>query len=689
MTGGIAIPSRTRIFAALWGLLLVASMWVAHQGGLISERPEAFIGPVYVLVTAGFWVALFWLSAMGWGMPIKRLLVPEITGGAAWVAQAGAGAATLLCLHWLGAWLIGINATLAWVLIVGGLALLAFEVQRARHPAADTMASWSLPLSALATAPPLGLMLVAATCPPGTLWAVEAFGYDTLTYHLQIPREWVASGHMVGLQHNVFSYLPGLMESGYTMLITLTGGMSATAIYASQLLHVSMALLAAVTVGVIVARLVGRSAGGWAAALLLATPWVVITGSLAYNDMAAVALGTTGLLVVFASHTIQPRTAVLVGFLAGVATLCKLTAGFMIALPVGLIVMGYACKDTSGVGPRWRRALMAASVAALAGVLTLSPYLLRNTLWTGNPVFPFLTHTLGHAHWTAHQAERWDQAHAPTGDATHRLIQQARRGIFNPGYGAIGGILRNREIPTHDITLFAREWGFPLLGVLTLIGTVIGWRKRETRPAVAAMLLMHAVQAFFWLTATHMQSRFMLPVLIPVVTLSALAWGGASRWIGQAVPAVCVPLVTILSFTIFFDQTPRALPPWMLADSLPESAQPDHPINRLPPASKTLLVGDVTRVLYLRQPFVYASAYDTNPLAQIIQQTGADTASITQSLRKAGVTHVWIGWGELSRLRATIGVDPQLTPELLQNLAASWRVEYDSDRGDATLYALP
>lgn len=74
--------------------------------------------------------------------------------------------------------------------------------------------------------PGAAMLVVAAACPPGTLWRVEALGYDTLSYHLQIPREWVTAGGMVELEHNVYSYLPGLMESAFAGLMVMRGSLA-------------------------------------------------------------------------------------------------------------------------------------------------------------------------------------------------------------------------------------------------------------------------------------------------------------------------------------------------------------------------------------------------------------------------------------------------------------------------------
>ena len=98
----------------------------------------------------------------------------------------------------------------------------------------------------------------------------------------------------------------------------------------------------------------------------------------------------------------------------------------------------------------------------------------------------------------------------------------------------------------------------------------------------------------------------------------------------------------------------------MLADTLPTSAeldQPhtdeafvDHPINQfVPRGGKVLLIADVSRLLYIRRPVIYNSAFDPDPLGRIIRETHGDDPAITAALKKLGVTHVWVHWAEFVR----------------------------------------
>src|SRR5690606_23979489 len=110
------------------------------------------------------------------------------------------------------------------------------------------------------------------------------------------------------------SFLPGYVEAAFYQLAVMMGapaqppapgqafGLLAgdgSGLIAAQLLHAGLGLGAAILVGR-AARLaarragarddVGALAGALAGALFISIPWVIVTGSLAYNEMALLAL---------------------------------------------------------------------------------------------------------------------------------------------------------------------------------------------------------------------------------------------------------------------------------------------------------------------------------------------------------------------------------------------------------------
>jgi 4-amino-4-deoxy-L-arabinose transferase-like glycosyltransferase len=696
-------------FGMLAGALAVLwlAIWFLTQNNLTyAQAPTAF-GAVWIILAESFVpLCLIWFAAAGYGYVLRAVLLGNSERSL--VAQLGLGMFVLLVGNWLLAWAGWLHVVTAYLICAVGIGLVLIQAARGvmRRGAGSKGFVPLMPESVMLFVPGVAMLLVAACCPAGTLWRVEAFGYDVTSYHLQLPREWLAMGRMSGLEHNVYSFLPSLIEGGYLLIGTMRG-LVVDAVYACQLFHVTLALLAAAAVGKTVAARTTASAGIGAAAFFLAVPWVIVTGSMAYNEMGVLAFGAAALMLAFDDAGTTRRGAIAIGLLVGAATLSKLTAGVMIAIPVGLILLLGLNRHTDKTSKDGRqRNLQLALIAALAGALTLSPYFVRNYLSTGNPVFPFAADTLGAGHWNGEFVQRWNTAHGLSPKHEGKLDALGRQWLFNTGFGAVGGRPTPRE--TQNMARFDNEGGVPTLWIAVVIAGVLLLVQRDTRKPTCALLLMLAVQVLFWMFATHMQSRFLLPTLLPACLIAGLGYDRL-RMLTQPKAPTAAPLIgsavvltlAVTSYVTLASQTqtipdpdtgqPLQLPIWAAIGA--PVGNTDHPVNKLPADSRTLLVADNSGLLYLRRPFVYASAFDEDPLGKVIRASGggggSDPQAVNRALRAEGITHVWVHWSELARLRATYGHDRDVTVQTLENLIATgWR-PVETVGHTATLYTLP
>jgi len=684
---------------AFTGALLI-SLWFITNNGVTSQPPGAFFAVLKIAASSLPVLAALWIGAAGYGFALRALLIPDQSGRL--IEELALGIAGLLMVNWLIAWAGFLTQNGAVAVFGLGALLNLLKLMPAKRGSRPKRRESAVPWSVLLLTPGIVLLLVAACCPPGSLWRVEAFGYDVTSYHLQLPQEWIALGRMSGLEHNVYSFLPSLIEGGY-MLIGLLSGSVLAGVYTCQLFHVSLALIAAAAVGKTVAARTGQAVGIGTAALMLAVPWVTITGSMAYNEMGVLAFGAAALMIVLGETGSTRGGAAAAGFLCGAATLAKLTAGMMIAVPVGLVLLlRLNQRADSKVSGGRMFGVQLATIAVLAGTLTLTPYLVRNYASTGNPVFPFAAEQLGVGHWNKTLVERWDTAHGLSPKHEGKLDALGRQWLYNTGYGAIGGQPTPRE--TQNMARFDLEGGVPALWLAVGACAVLLLIHRETRRPAGAMLLMLGVQVLFWMFATHMQSRFLLPTVLPACLIAGLGYGRLRALTQSKAPTVA-PLVGsalvvtlgVISFTTLLSQTqtvrdpntgePLQVPVWLAIDS--PLNNDDHPINRLPQDSKTLLVADNSGLLYLRRPFVYATAFDAAPLGEIIRAADRDPIKVNQALRGAGVTHVWVHWSELARLHNTYGHDDDVTETTLSRLIATGWEPVEAVGRSATLFALP
>lgn len=694
-------------------VLLLTGMWVSSQGGFANVNPGKFAAVIMILLDASPVLLTLWLGAAGLGFPLRRLLLPTEMRLAAAV-QVAMGMAALLLIYWSLAWAGMTSMWTGWGVGAVGVALLGaqavYERKRVRW-FAENEGGLRLPWTLTLAMPGLAVLLVAACCPPGTLWRVEAMGYDVLSYHMQLPREWLAAGQMAGLRHNVYSYFPSLLEAGYMQIAAMRGS-AIGAVYVCQLFHASFAIFAAAAIACTAANFVRWSGAVVGAAVFLSLPWVIITGSLAYNEMAVIAFAAASLIVLFDVANERWYGATAIGLLLGASVLVKLTAGFMVAVPIGIVLLTRLNHALRWRKPReWPVGARSAVIAAVAALVVVSPYLVRNYTWTGNPVFPFATSHLGKGHWDDTLAIRWNKAHGLSWDGqTSRPDALARQWLLNVGYGAVAGHATPRE--TQNIARFDAEGGIPVLWVAVLIAAALTVSKLGMRRAVAAMAVVLIAQLAFWLLATHLQSRFLIFTLMPATVLvgigagrlAEMTEGGRLSWLRPVLVVALVATLFFSSFTVFLTQTRSVLladgtrvnaGPTDIIDSMadPKNNRPglvgDHPINHLPANSKTYLVADNSSLFYIRRPFVYHTAFDASQLGQMMRDAQYKPASVNQLLKDAGITHVWVGWSELDRLHSTYGYDASVTERSLKRLIDSGWQPVRIQGQQYPLYKLP
>lgn len=672
-------------------LLILIAIFAAVGGPHTAVQGLAAV--LYVLVGAGAPAAAYLLGAIGLGRLGAPLL---INSRDPWALQASLGLALMLSLSHLCGWLGLFGGPAGFVVAVAPVGIGLFLL--ARHALRELQKSeprGALPSPALLALPALALLLVAASNPPGWLWNSEAGGYDALSYHLQLPQEWLALGRIAPLEHNFFSYLPSYAEAAFMHLGAMTGVPTAPdpqnrpvgllagegmGVIAAQLLHAGMAVLAAVLVArlaMAAARASGqderhaRVGGAFAGALVLSTPWVVVTGSLAYNEMALAAL-FAGAMIAALDDGLRPAVrGVLAGSLIGVACGAKPTALFLAGPTAGVLLLGAAPRR------EWLRLVIP---GAIAGVVALAPWLLRNAIASGNPVFPHLTDLFGAAHWTPEQVDRYKAAVSFDGTLIDRLRLLVLPGPAGPDRIAHRGLLHPQWLAF-----------FPL----ALLAAVATLRARPTRRTAALLSIGSLLSLVAWLSVTHLQSRFLLPLVVPCGALIGLALAAASS--GLAVPrrrplaAVAAALPILLtaggSILLFASQrggrpnellipgpgirTGEAFRPALVGSPPAERAQllaaagPEAFVNlTLPPGERLYLLGDATP-LYYTVPTLYHTTWDASPLGRAMRKHPDAPAAWSAALLERGVGFVLYNPAELDRLhRSGRGwYDPLVTVE--------------------------
>lgn len=728
-------PTPTRDWRAFPRWLLVAPALILGIGLIAGIGPNhgpivGFVAVTFALIEAGPVVVAYLLAAAGWGMLLAPRLLSRSSSPAEetesrWLSLA-LGLGIMLTLSHLGGWLLGWRgvAGLIACYVPIGLGIVAFVVLASRHvylsrDSRRPIASIPrLRISTFCSCVGVSVLIVASCSTPGLLWASEFGGFDALSYHLQLPREWQEIGRITPLVHNVYSYLPSYVEGAYTHLGAMRGGAAGGAgngmlaglgmtLISCQLLHAAITLLAAGLVGRCCDAIAGmadlddRARGasrmaGWA--LTLVTPWSIVVGSLAYNEMGVVAFGAAAMLVAMRGSLDQLRRGAMCAFFVGMACCCKPTALFLTGPVAGLLLLA-----RTPMRAWWRIAV----VGTIVGTLTLVPWLVRNWANGGNPVFPQLTSMFGPAHWTIEQIQRYAGAHHSDLSLHRRLAL-----LVWPEHGdpARPDALVQRGL------MHAQFFAFLPLVALALGGTLMSrWRRRLFKPA-ALLSAGFAVQVLAWLFLTHLQSRFLIPLLLTGAPLVGLAMAMAvseHSLVGAVQGTTVAPgdearrrrrsirmrrrtllaminlglIVQASWLVMLFGQQGRGNPNAYLLttpgeitgesfrstyerSSIAERRTIDSNLSptgytRLalgPDAGTLYLLGDSTP-LYFPSPLLYHTTYDASPLGELMAIYPGESSTWARVLWRMGIRHVLISMSELERLHDRSGwYDPHVTP---------------------------
>ncbi len=643
---------------------------------------------------------LWWVGAAGLGLWIDRRWLR--TGSEAgcregrWRGVAASlpmGAAALLSItHAFGSLglLTAAGGVFVWLPIAVGL---FFLVRILRDESADGEAhetrhsgAWSDAVAPAIVAALAALYAAAAASAPEWLWSSEFGGYDAVSYHLELPKEWITTGAAVGpVEGNVYSALPSFVEAAF-MQVKLMRGSIVEGALACQYWAMCAGLAAAAAIAQLGARIAGEPARWISGLAFLSLPWALVTGTLAYNDIVpCLFLAGAWLLVERdagseagdAARALRPldlRQAAVLALLAAAAVGAKPTALLFMALPLLAIV----------VVRRGVRTLRLAPLVVAVALAVLSPWLVRNAIEYGNPLFPFAHAVFGNGPWTDEQFAIFAAGHGPASTLLERVPLLWSEWLAH-GTGA----------PPAQGEPWFPQWG--LLPIAGLLGLALELASDARRRSVAtAALVAIAIALVGWLLATHLKSRFLLPTAVPLAVGVALLALRAARATQPVVAPVLLAAFVPLPFLVYWREPARVFP-----------SQPDTPLAApaafiggasfrtgevaardlaqattneeraailsqaptayfinfaLPKEARIVAVGHATP-FYFARPVAWNTVWDRGALDRVADEAPGTPEAWGPRLAALGFTHVLINPTMLARWQASGWLNPQLAPE--------------------------
>ncbi|OWY72322.1 hypothetical protein B7486_05215 [cyanobacterium TDX16] len=620
-------PNRTIFALALAACLLIVAVCSPASIVVIA----AHLPPAMLIV----------LSGLGIGWTLSPVLLPKSVGPD-WRLIGGAGIGLgVLSLLMLGLGSVGVMNRAFWLAILSVFAAVGVwrivTLSRAKSDASESLGAirwlWMLvvPFAAIA--------ILAASLPPGILWSAEGNGYDVLEYHLGAPREYFEAGRISFLPHNIYSNFPFAVEMLY-LLSMIVHGDAVSAGITAQMVNLIIAGLAVAAVW-LAGRQVSRSVGVIAATLAATCPFVAYLCGVAYVENALLLYAALALAAVFCwskdDDASPPRWALLTGLFCGFACGCKYTGIAVVFAPIAIVAI-WRLMRCRGKG------LAAASLFMLGTLLAFGPWLVRNTINTHNPVFPLARSVFpdNGVAWDDDGAARWTEGHLPA-----------------PEDRPLGSRVRRFGTEILSSELFG-----PLIVLAMIVGAVQILRSIAGRGLPFALVLaawaMIAVGVVAWLIFSHLVGRFAVTLIVPASLIVAARWESLRRSETRLIGIAIVVLASVLNFSMLVRAgTSAGLfqvaalragdgTEWFTDGLWPSHAHVPR-INKLTAeGGRVLAIADARRY-YLNAGADYCVVFSRNPFAEAA--ANLSPGDLLAWLRKRGYEHVYVDWGEMSRLR--------------------------------------
>lgn len=602
-----------------WGASVVAVYSIVHKP-FSGAEVFALAEPAKTLLG----LAVTIIVAHGLGRLLKPLF-PSLPARPLFAFQIGFGLALLgLAMLVLGA-LNGYWSWVVWPLAAAGVVfnMRTFwaDLVTLRPHWPDTWAKRLLALFVGLTA--LSVFLYALT--PPTAW-------DALVYHLTGPKLYIQAHH---INHDLDLAYLGFPQWGsmlFTWGLLLSGPLLAQLIHATFMV-LTLALLPALV------NVVTPGRGWLAGSLLVAVPTAVLLAGEAYVEWLTMFGGLTAFLcLLYSQDEAAKNTGSKKGpiILAGAATGLALAAKYNSAgLVVGLAVWAVLLL-------RWPRLI---GWYILGGIIALGPYLLKNLILTGNPVYPFFL-----------PGKYWD---------SFRAYWYGRPGTGLPLSSVLMAPWDMMAWGVEGATLEGKVSYNATVGPLLLIFIPLAWlawrdRTRQAQTAIKGLVVVCAIAYVAWsvqllFSDLLVQSRLLFPILPLAVALAVVGYDGLAalntkslrvQFVMGALLAISLGMTGLGYGLQFFKASPLpVIFGWQsksdyLVSKLGAYELAVQDINKLPVGSKTL---------FLWEPRSY-ECEDTAPCDPDVlldrwwhlRRLGLSNDAIVAQWHAAGVTHVLV-----------------------------------------------
>lgn len=480
------------------------------------------------------------------------------------------------------------------------------------------------------------------------LACVPPISRDALIHHLQIPKLYLQHGGIYEISDLVFSYYPMNLDLLYMGALHLGNDTL------PKYIHMLFGLGTAILIYQYLNKRLSKTYALLGALFFLSIPIIVKLSVTVYVDLGLIFFSTATLLSLF--HWIenkkQHRYLILAGICCGLAMGTKYN-GLLILFLLTLFIPILVIRSGNNTSKPPRQALQAGILFFVLAMLTASPWLIRNSMWTGNPVYPLYDSFFNPPPiaTTAAPSDSSDvrgvfaTRHVLYGESISQLLLLPVRIFFEgkddaPRYfdGRLNPFLlllpffaflrtssTNKQVRLEKKTLIA----FCILYFLFAFNTG-ALRIRYLTPVVPflAILSMYGLHNITSLTRRHLSSQYAVHMIILLPVTIMLSWNA----------------------TYLYQQFKNINPIGYISGQLSRDAyiskyRPEYEVmqyanTHLPDSAKILCVFMGWRGYYLNKKHVFD--YHTNPnlLLSWVGEPDISANSILKRLRNKGLSHI-------------------------------------------------
>ncbi|MFZ2632136.1 MAG: glycosyltransferase family 39 protein [Desulfosalsimonadaceae bacterium] len=228
-----------------------------------------------------------------------------------------------------------------------------------------------------------GLMIIGVVALIALMASVPPVDRDALTHHLYIPKLYLQHGHIYEIPQIKFSYYPMNLDLLYIVPLYFKNDIL------PKFIHFVFALITALMIFRYLKRRMNTEYALLGSLFFLSIPVIVCQSTIAYVDLGLVCFLFAAFLYLFdwIESKFKTKYLVISAVFCGVALGTKyngLIGFFLLSMFVPIIYARYHADESFYAG----KAVGYSALYILIALLVFSPWMIRNALWTGNPVYP-------------------------------------------------------------------------------------------------------------------------------------------------------------------------------------------------------------------------------------------------------------------------------------------------------------